>query len=524
MLVTAFDDLIWCTTQTTGTGDYVIDATARAGFGHISTLGHGKVVAYVCRDTVNRETGYGTIAVGGQVTLQRTQIVKSTNGNAAVNWTSGTRDIYIVALAQDMALRNRTNVFEADQDLNGNALILSPDGATSLEASDTTVTLTCASGLVVAIDAATGTRKITLNDNGAGAGPVDVLERASASPADNDLIAAALSRGRNDAAEPIDYVTAQTKIISKTDGAEGGEWKLSVKDGGSDVVVVQANPSGLFLHPAGTNNVAVGKAAVDATSAGVELRSSGTIYAIRSAAPPLVVDRLGDDGTVITVRQDNTTEAQVVIAGNTVTWGPFTGAHSSWAAVLRDCPLGSVICTVDANYDAPDRVRERLPAIRLSQRRAETTVYGVYHAEYIQEFDAPAAEVERTLQLRPWLREQIVSIEPAMLDDKPVKGRVVVRYRQMQVAAIGTAPVGILCRGPVAEGDLLMTSDEPGVAERIPLVRVAVSGWAEGEPDGGPPPAETVWPLHGPAAVLGKASGTLGAGEKGLVRAVIWAG
>jgi hypothetical protein len=410
-------------------------------------------------------------------------------------------------------LRNRGNVFEADQDLDGNELILSPDGVKKVVADNNNVTITSSSTHSLVIEATNAIFKNVWTNDGTGAGPTQILDRASATPANADPLGSIILRGRNSAAEPIDYASIDSSIVAVTDGAETGELALSVMVAGSEIEAIVAS-SNVQISPAASVNVVVHKTGIDGTTQGIEFRSSGVTHFINSGAEVAAFNRLSSDGDVILIRQASTTEGTISVSGNTVTYGAFTGVHPSWAAELLGEPPGTVICAVDEPYDAPDRVRDRLPRIRMSDRRADPTVYGVYAGDKTVDAEMTAEEAKRTLALRPWLREQIISVRPS-----EVPGLVKVTYRQMQVAAIGTAPVGVLCRGPVAPGDLLMTSDEPGVAERVPMAMPVLAACEE--PD---LPAGLVWPLYGPAAVLGKALGTLESDETGLVRAVIWAG
>jgi hypothetical protein len=82
------------TTTTTGTGTYTL-AGAVTGFETFTAnLSNSDTTYYACTDNTNFEVGIGTFTTSG-TTLARTTILASSNSNNAVNWSSGTRTIFI---------------------------------------------------------------------------------------------------------------------------------------------------------------------------------------------------------------------------------------------------------------------------------------------------------------------------------------------------------------------------------------------------------------------------------------------
>ena len=82
------------TTTTTGTGTYTL-AGAVTGFETFTAnLDNSDTTYYACTDNTDFEVGLGTFTSSG-TTLARTTILASSNSNNAVNWSSGTRTIFM---------------------------------------------------------------------------------------------------------------------------------------------------------------------------------------------------------------------------------------------------------------------------------------------------------------------------------------------------------------------------------------------------------------------------------------------
>lgn len=116
------------TTTTTGTGTYTL-AGAVTGFEAFSEIGDGNTTYYACTDGTDFEVGVGTYTASG-TTLARTTILQSSNSDAAVNWTAGTRNIFITQPAEKAVFLNA----DGNLDLDGVELILDADGDTSITA------------------------------------------------------------------------------------------------------------------------------------------------------------------------------------------------------------------------------------------------------------------------------------------------------------------------------------------------------------------------------------------------------
>lgn len=147
--------------------------------------------------------------------------------------------------------------------------------------------------------------------------------------------------------------------------------------------------------------------------------SDGSLTANRNAATVGVFNRDGNDGIVIAIQQDGTTEGTISVSGTTVSYGTFTGEH--WAAFRNPADLsdprlkpGTLLSSTGHQWK-PDKP---LPTVEITHHERDEAIYGVYGGTTEQ---------------------------------------------GVQVYALGTA--WVRCVGPVERGDLLTSSRIPGVAE-----------------------------------------------------------
>ena len=115
------------TTTTTGTSSAYALAGAVTGFqSFTSGLSNADTTYYCCTDGTSFEIGLGTFTSSG-TTLARTTILESSNSNNAVDWASGTRDIFITQPAEKAVFLNSSNHLETD----GGVIALKNGGAQS---------------------------------------------------------------------------------------------------------------------------------------------------------------------------------------------------------------------------------------------------------------------------------------------------------------------------------------------------------------------------------------------------------
>lgn len=114
------------TTTTTGTGTYTL-AGAVAGFESFNEVGNGNTTYYCCTDDTDFEIGIGTYTASG-TTLARTTILQSSNSDNAVDWGSGTKNIFVTLPADKIAFEDDSN----DVTIGG-TVIVNGDPSAALE-------------------------------------------------------------------------------------------------------------------------------------------------------------------------------------------------------------------------------------------------------------------------------------------------------------------------------------------------------------------------------------------------------
>lgn len=112
------------TSTTTGTGDFTL-AGASDGFDAFSAIGDGSTTYYaIYHRTANEfEVGIGTYTLSG-TTLSRDTILESSNSDNAVNFSAGTKDVFVTLPASKMPYLNTDGTSDF-HDPAGTALALS---------------------------------------------------------------------------------------------------------------------------------------------------------------------------------------------------------------------------------------------------------------------------------------------------------------------------------------------------------------------------------------------------------------
>jgi hypothetical protein len=132
------------TTTTTGTGTITL-AGASSGFQSFSTIGNANTTYYTIVGGTEWEVGLGTYT-SSSTTLSRDTILESSNGGTAVNFSAGTKDVFVTYPAEKSIYQNASSI----------ANITSLDVTTALGYTPASGTVTSVTG-TAPVSVATGT-------------------------------------------------------------------------------------------------------------------------------------------------------------------------------------------------------------------------------------------------------------------------------------------------------------------------------------------------------------------------------
>ena len=140
-------DRVQETSTTTGTGTFTL-AGAVSGFQSFSVIGNANTTYYAIVGGTEWEVGLGTYTSSG-TTLSRDTILESSNGGTAVNFSAGTKNVFVTYPAEESVYQDATDTAYAPQFAASNGLNVNngtigtsytfPTGYNSVEAGDITL-------------------------------------------------------------------------------------------------------------------------------------------------------------------------------------------------------------------------------------------------------------------------------------------------------------------------------------------------------------------------------------------------
>jgi len=109
-------DLVYETTETIGTGAYELNGAEDGFRSFVDAIGDGNTCRVCVTDGADFEVLHGTVAAGSPDSFSRDTIEKSSNGDAAVNWGAGEKDIFHVFSAAQLKdlLQQSKNLSDLD--------------------------------------------------------------------------------------------------------------------------------------------------------------------------------------------------------------------------------------------------------------------------------------------------------------------------------------------------------------------------------------------------------------------------
>lgn len=301
---------------------------------------------------------------------------QSTEGNTANM--GGMDNLFQATLGMLSRFRN-ANIFRL-RDNTDKTKLLAFDLSGLTTATTRTLKVPNQSG-TMAVAAANGDLTLTANDDGAAALPNLILYRNSASPAVSDVLGAVIWRGKDNGGNDQDYANIVPVINDQTSTSEDAELRLQTVAAGTvgDRLVVRGG-SGVYSYFSG--DLLVGKSTASNTDPGAIISSTfGAVVTVGAgASQAMMLNRQGDDGTLISFRQANVEEGAISVSGTTVTYGSFCGAHWSQLAddTHPDLLRGTILDTIDDMCAWPGEENDQLARFKVSDTAGSASVYGVF--------------------------------------------------------------------------------------------------------------------------------------------------
>jgi hypothetical protein len=122
------NDRVKVTSTTTGTGAMALGAAVTGFETFAQGIGNSNTTYYCIfnQGTTEFEVGLGTLD-GSSANLTRTTVISSSNSDSAVNFTSGTKDVFCTLPASKAVFEDASNNVSLQADLTVGALLKMPD-------------------------------------------------------------------------------------------------------------------------------------------------------------------------------------------------------------------------------------------------------------------------------------------------------------------------------------------------------------------------------------------------------------
>ena len=130
-----------------------------------------------------------------------------------------------------------------------------------------------------------------------------------------------------------------------------------------------------------SGNVLFGTTTNGTTEKGIVLRATGELLNSRVGGPPLLVNRLNDDGSLVDFRGQNSSEGSITVSGSTVS---YNGGHlTRWSQLAGNAERieilrGSVLSNLDEMCEWGEEDNEQLNRMKVSDVEGDANVSGVF--------------------------------------------------------------------------------------------------------------------------------------------------
>jgi len=132
-----------------------------------------------------------------------------------------------------------------------------------------------------------------------------------------------------------------------------------------------------------SGNLLVGMETLSTSDSGVQIKADGLVRSNRSGGQPLILNRTTNDGTLVSLLQDGSTEGTISVSGTTVS---YNGGHlSRWSQSDTDdvsaIYKGTVMSNLDEMCEWDNEDNEQLNKTKVSDVEGDVNVAGVFVAE-----------------------------------------------------------------------------------------------------------------------------------------------
>ncbi len=316
----AFADRVKESTATTGTGTLTLDGAATGFQSFTTAFGNGVSVYYVIAGGSEWEIGIGTTGAG---TLSRDTVLQSSNADALVSFSAGTKDVFCAYVA-DRAVTTSDSATLTNKTISGSSNTLSniPNSATTATSANT-------ASAIVARDGSGNFTAGTITATLSGAAPAGSL---SGSTLASGVTASSLtSVGTLTSLTMGGTVSMVDNVISRprfTDYAEtyttpsisSGTLTLNLENGNVFRVSRNANITTLTIsNPAGTGNACSFTLIFDANGTSYTITWPAAVKWPGGTAPTITTTASRSDMFVFYTNNAGTTWYAMTAAQNFVT-------------------------------------------------------------------------------------------------------------------------------------------------------------------------------------------------------------